>query len=283
VDDISITYGGAKGTRNVLFIGDSTGTGTDATNSGPFGELYKLFAADTSMGIVFKGPNSITSKDSAAADRTIACGCVAGRGWGTFATSTTEFGTPWDFRNWAGYTDLIADNWVIIHLGINDMFSATTDAEAATACATVASSIATMIGLGASPAATTIRGAVSGIRVGICLPIDPADNQDGFALLTAGYYCGQTRKRHRRNMQILREYLIANYSGLEVSSKIFLVPLHVGLDTRNNFPSAATAVNARNATTYVKQTNSVHPAASGYYQMADCLYAFLKGQETSAS
>ena len=41
----------------------------------------------------------------------------------------------------------------------------------------------------------------------------------------------------------------------------------------NNMPIIA-------PTTYLKQNDGFHPAYAGMYQLADCLFAFLKGNET---
>lgn len=43
-------------------------------------------------------------------------------------------------------------------------------------------------------------------------------------------------------------------------------------DTENNMMSGSRAVNVRNETTETYQTNGVHPAQSGYYQIADACY-----------
>ena len=43
-------------------------------------------------------------------------------------------------------------------------------------------------------------------------------------------------------------------------------------DSENNYPNSATAVNTRSATTELRDTNGIHPATAGYYQIADAAY-----------
>ena len=172
--------------------------------------------------------------------------------------------------NFGGYLSaqaitMSANDWVMIHLGINDVFGITDDATLNTLMATMGSQITGMI--------ASIKAGVVGIRIGLLLTIPPNIQQDAFG---TNYGSGATAWRHARNVELWREYLIANYSSI-TNVKVFAYQL--GLDMENNTQTTATPLNTRNTTTYVKQTNGIHPAASGYYQMADMLKQFLKGLE----
>jgi hypothetical protein len=196
----------------------------------------------------------------------------------------------WDFGQYLtdSSISLSADDWVLIHLGLNDVFSYTTDADLAAAISTIEGYMHSMIG-GAiayrgqvgtdSPESTTIRGAVSGIRVGILLPIPPVTSQDGFGYV---YYNSYSRHRYRRNNQLYREWLISKFDNAAMRAMgIYVVPVHANMDMTNNVSNEDVAVNARNsAVTKTRITNDRHPALSGYYQMADAVYSFLKGHET---
>lgn len=57
-----------------------------------------------------------------------------------------------------------------------------------------------------------------------------------------------------------------------------MIPTNVGLDTENNFLTKLERVNGQNKTIITRQFNGVHPAASGYNQMGDTYYAWLKYQ-----
>jgi hypothetical protein len=161
-----------------------------------------------------------------------------------------------------------AGDMVVAHLGINDMFGAVDDAAATTAATTFITNMDIII--------NGTLSAVSGIRFGVCLPIAPSKSQDAFAV---SYGTGQTLKRYERNRHILIKALIAYYdTSAKRTAGIYLVGFHACTDRTNNYQVAAAApVNARNtATTVIRQNNGVHPATSGYYQMGDVLYTFLK-------
>lgn len=169
---------------------------------------------------------------------------------------------------------MASGDWVLIHLGINDVFSATTDAAVQTILDGLATNIDAVVGTGASPADTTIRGAVSGIRVGLCVTIPPSASQDAMGV---NYTSAQSLWRYQRNLKLLQQWLIDTYDNATYTARnIHVLPYHVNLDTVNNMSTTATALNARNATTYAMQNNGVHPDTKGYWQMADSLFAFLK-------
>jgi len=52
----------------------------------------------------------------------------------------------------------------------------------------------------------------------------------------------------------------------------------VGLDTENNFPFKKEPVNSQNKTVVSRQSNGVHPAPTGYNQIGDTYFAWLKNQ-----
>ena len=55
-----------------------------------------------------------------------------------------------------------------------------------------------------------------------------------------------------------------------------LVPVNVNIDCRNNYPARPTAFNAQNKETYMMQNNAVHPAPSGYRQIGDSFYFWIR-------
>lgn len=158
-------------------------------------------------------------------------------------------------------------DYFIINLGINDMFGAASDTQlnssiesAIDYCDTVIESVQT-----ASPDTTIL----------ICLTIPCNYTQDGFG---KEYGCGQTRQRCKRNNILWVQRQIAEYGGRE-SEGIYLVPINLALDTVNNMGAETDSVNARNiSVTYRTSTGNgaVHPAESGYWQIADMYKAFLK-------
>jgi hypothetical protein len=123
---------------------------------------------------------------------------------------------------------------------------------------------------------TSIKASDANTKVGLVIAPPPSFDQDSFG---ANYGAGQTRWRFKRNILIWARDLIARYQGRESPDRIFIVPSNTALDTVNNMSRASSApVNSRSAVTSTRQNNGVHPATSGYQQIADAIWAFLKYQ-----
>lgn len=156
-------------------------------------------------------------------------------------------------------------DWVLIQLGINDIFAQATDVGART----VALSRMTMLGT----LITSIKAAGASIKVGLVLPPPPSIDQDAFG---ASYGAAYSRWRHKRNILIWCREMIAAFSGQE-GDRIYLVPAGLSLDTSHNMSRASSAAwNSRSTENVARQNNGVHPANSGYQQIGDAIWAFLK-------
>lgn len=172
-------------------------------------------------------------------------------------------GATFDFNYFLtnnSYT-MSANDWVIFNLGINDIFSYTSDATASAAATNFMGTYSNMF--------YSITNTVPGVRVGLCVLIPPSQSQDAFG---DDYGSGQTQKRYRRNRYLLAETMLAYPLGTKI-------PINAALDTAHNMPTTAGVFNARNSDAWTYQSNGVHPDTSGYLQIADCLWAFLKGNE----
>lgn len=164
-------------------------------------------------------------------------------------------------------TEMSKPDWFFINLGINDMFGYTDDglleaqiASCKTLCDSMISSMKTT-----SP----------NTKIAVCLTIPPNHSQDAFG---KAYANDQTRNRYKHNNAIWVNALIEEYDGRE-SEDIYLVPIYVNLDTVYNMGMETLPVNARNTdVTYQSPIGNggVHPADSGYWQIADVYTAFLK-------
>jgi len=319
-----------EGTRQVLFLGDSTG-------SGPLAELKRLMTADTAYGLTLVGTSDADSVIDSVSTQNDCYHEYVGSWYYLTSEDNFPFGTPranpfryqsaFDFGHYltASGITFSADDWVIIHLGINDILTAGNYETAPwdANLTNIAAYMNTVIGgTGEGIIAKSIRADAPTVRIGICLPIPPAD-QDAMG---ANYNAAYPRLKYRARMEAYREWLIANYGGLESSANIYLIPYHCGLDTKNNMISATGGnANARSSfrwltsTAYVlgsrvvssskdyicveahtsgtfatdlaagkwiqappqitRQGNGLHPHYSGYFQMADVLYSFLKYHE----
>lgn len=267
-------------TRKLLLIGDSTMASGEVA-----AELFNLFVGDTKYTLTLVGSNSGNASDSASNSRAVATEAIAGWTINGFTTDSTtawtqlsggaRTGSPFSFSsvfNFASYLSsqsisMSSGDWVVINLGINDVFNSTDDATVNTRITTMSGQLASWI--------TSIKASVPGIRIGICLTIPPSCNQDAFGY---NYGSGQTRLRYIRNLKLWRDAITTSYDT-SVISNVFVIPYHANLDTEHNFTTGSVAVNSRNATTYTQQQNGVHPAASGYYQLSDMLRSWLKAAE----
>lgn len=158
-----------------------------------------------------------------------------------------------------------------IFLGPNDIFSAKDD--------TLEATIDTMI-THLTQLADAIRVGAPRVELGILLPVPPAATQDAFG---SNYGSGQTRWQYKRNQHRLVERLLAWHAeraarasgGLEPFRES-LVPTVVNLDCMRHYPveSVPPSSQAEPSDRIVRLSNGVHPAAAGYRQIGDTLYAW---------
>lgn len=188
----------------------------------------------------------------------------------SFSSYTTVAGNPFWISGALNYPQYLVNNslatpdWVMIHLGINDAFSYTSDDAVIAGAATAFNNLDLLI--------TSIKAAGAGVKVGLMIPTPPA-KQDGFGF---NYGTGQTAFRCKRNIMLWAKELITRYSGQE-ANRVYLVPSNTALDTENGYPLAASApVNSRSSVMVQRQNNGVHPDIPGYQQIGDALWAFLK-------
>lgn len=156
-------------------------------------------------------------------------------------------------------------DFVAILLGCNDTFPATDETIEARADA-ILGHYDTLISM--------IHGLRPDTRIGLMLTVPPTATQDAFGM---NYHCGQTRWQYKRNQHRFVERLLAKYARRE-SENILIVPTELNLDCVHNYPSEASKANAQCEQEISRQSNGVHPAASGYRQIGDTLYAWLKNQ-----
>ncbi len=240
---------------------------TEYTNNGSTFKVQELSLVAGSGAIICErtaGTNAPSAsgtltKSSGTGDATI-----------TFSSSSAVSGNPFWISGALNYAQYLTNNslatpdWVVIHLGINDAFSYTTDNAVIAAATASFNNLDLLI--------TSIKAAGAGVKVGLMIPTPPA-SQDGFA---AAYGTGQTAWRDKRNIMLWSKEMITKYTGLE-ASRIYLVPSNTALDVVNSYPLLAAApVNSRSSVTVQRQTNGVHPDTSGYQQIGDALWAFLK-------
>ncbi|SPT62133.1 GDSL-like Lipase/Acylhydrolase [Aerococcus viridans] len=226
----------------VLYFGDSTVNAGGVTK-----RLLDLYSAESSS-LTLLGTRGLDSTNR-----------YEGRGgWSgvTYRTPTEIYGAGNPFYNPAksdfdfnyymtqqGYSGL---DHFIIQLGINDTFGMTSDETLQTKIDTILSDFDYII--------NDVKSYDSNIKVGMTVTIPPNASQDAFGTV---YGTGQTQWRYKRNNALWVPRLIDHYKDKE-SQGIYLVPMQHNIDTVNNI------------------ADGVHPTQTGYDQMGDSVYAYLK-------
>lgn len=237
-------------TRKVMIIGDSLVEAGKTT-----GELVNLFSSDV-MNIELVGTKgSGTNKHEGRS------------GWSsydylstkTFNNSTNAFlntSNNFDFSYYMTQNPTLEKpDWIFIQLGINDTFRPMNGTK-------IEDNIQTMI--------NSIHAYDANIKVGVALAPMVNSQQDSWADGTNG---GQDRKKFLID---LYERVIEKFKERE-DEKIFIVPTNTCIDTVNNFITKTIKVNSRkNGKTKEVCADPIHPADSGYFQIADAYYYFLK-------
>jgi len=157
-----------------------------------------------------------------------------------------------------------APDFVTFALGTNDVFAATDD------------NIDSVIGrvfLYYDSLIDMVHGFNKSTRIGVVLIIPPSEDQDGFR----GYRPPerQTRWQYRRNQHRLIERMIEHF-GRRESENIFLINAYLNFDAAHNFVTRPMEWNAENPEQTARVIDGIHPAASGYRQMADSIYAWMR-------
>jgi lysophospholipase L1-like esterase len=251
--------------KKVLIIGDST---IDNTFLVP--HLYNNFSSDvmkiTPLGIRGTAPYKHEGR----------------AGWGVdlYFGDNPSYTSPFmlngvfDFSQYITTNGLQTPDYVFINLGINDVFGVTEGATLDSKISTIMSRYQTMI--------NSIKTQNPNVKVCICCTIPPNYSQDSFGVC---YGSGTTRKDYKRTNFIFVQNLIQTFQNREAEN-IYLVPIHLNLDTRYNFGLTTAQVNNRNTKTIdfpgnngEEQNPGVHPAESGYWQIADSYWYFLKSFE----
>lgn len=241
--------------KNVLIIGDST---TDNPYLIP--KLQENFTGDV-MSI-----NTIGTRGTSPNNHEGYSGLQSG----DLFKSGVPFwnGTDFDFTYYMTNSGIAVPDYVFINLGTNDMYATFSDADMTAKITLIISRYNTMI--------ASIKAYNPAIKIGICLTIPPSFSQDGFG---KDYNTYVDRNRFRKNVFNLVKSLLTTYDS-RTAELIYVVPINLNLDTENNFPVESVQVNARNTTMVTKQNNAVHPDISGYWQIADSYWYFLKSFET---
>ncbi|MFK7776907.1 MAG: hypothetical protein QM501_02135, partial [Gimesia sp.] len=156
-----------------------------------------------------------------------------------------------------------APDVVTIFLGPNDVYSATDE--------TIAARTNTMI-TNLDILVKMIHDYSSETKIGLMLPVPPASSQDAFGT-TVGR--GQSRWQYKRNQHYVAEQMTKHFQS-KLGQHLSFIPTHINLDCEHNYPAKSVPWNAHNTVKTVRQNNAVHPAKSGYLQIGDSVFCWLK-------
>lgn len=265
---VADTSAGTGVTRSLIVLGDST-----TNNSIAVTKLNTNYATDVmnleTIGTRGSGANMHEGRSgwTFRAFFTVQIDSGAPDVFNPFYNPDTEtFDAAYYFAN----SGVKKPDWFFINLGINDVFSYSQDSILAGEIEGLNSMCDAMI--------SSIREASPETKVGVALTIPPNYSQDAFG---KAYKCGQSRARYKRNNVILVDNLIRRYENREEEG-IYLIPIHTNLDTKFNMGMETNYHNKRNTTmTYESPipNGGVHPVDSGYWQIADVYWFFLKNME----
>lgn len=218
-------------------------------------------AARRSKGIDNPSVNGSLTKVSGNGDILIPytnSGMTAANPFWNLKTQRLDFKKYLDDR---GYT-MTSDDLITVHLGINDVFLDVSD----TKLESIKADFDKML--------TEFRAIIPKVNIGLCITIPPSISQDAFAV---NYASGQTLKRYLENYKRLVEFLQSNYDIPEMrNSRLYCIGFNHCIDRTNNFQKTTMKANARSTQMIETWGNGVHPDNTGYYQMGDVLYSFIK-------
>lgn len=247
----------AKSDVSVLVIGDST-----TANGICVGKLVENFESDATKLTMLGTKGAYPAFHEGKSGWTFKMFVEEGDSNAFYNPDTDVF----DMAYYMSKNNIKAPDVVIINLGINDCFSFVEDATLREGIAKINGYCETMI--------TSIRSSCPAAKICIALTIPPNYSQDAFG---KGYKCGQTQWRYKRNNVLWVSNLISLYDGRE-DENIYVVPIHTNLDTIYNMGMEEIQHNKRNENTYNSPiaNGGVHPVESGYWQIADVYWFFLK-------
>ncbi len=251
---IMIANKDVAGTKNIMVIGDSY------VNAGIMTQRLLDIAATDPLKVTLVGTRTTGGATNKHEGRP---------GW-TVANYATNFtGNPFwiggkvDFSQYIAANNLATPDIVFFELGVNDSFPMKTDEAVVDLTVTAFAQLDTII--------ASIKAQNPAVKIALLTPPTYAD-QDAFG---HDYGSAYTAWRCNRNIGVWNRELIKRYKDSEPQN-IYVVGSGYNVDTQANYPTATQQVNSHNSNMITVQSNSVHPADSGYKQIGDVMFAFMK-------
>lgn len=193
-----------------------------------------------------------------------------GRGGKTWAWYESDAASPFvtdghvNFRAYLTANGFDDPDFVVIGLGTNGTF----DESERTAAEITAFLVS------ADSIINKVVADIPNVKVGVLYVIPPSKEQDSFG---QNYQSGYSRGIYRLNMHLYNELFKVRYGtgGTHEHAQVSLIPAHVNIDVEHNMMFIHKKYNARNDSTFCRQSNGVHPGTDGYEQMADTVYGWI--------
>ncbi len=167
-----------------------------------------------------------------------------------------------DIKTYLDSNNFNKPNLITIMLGINDFIRRTTIAEFDSITTFCDSMVA------------NFTSEIPDVKLGLVYIVGPSHSQNAAG---TNYSNKLERWKTKRNFHLWNELLKGKYGvgGTHYNPQVTLIPANLGLDTKHNMKTKIEKYNSRNKQTYHRQSNSVHPAKSGYKQIADFIYGWI--------
>lgn len=93
---------------------------------------------------------------------------------------------------------------------------------------------------------------------------------------SSGEYLSRGWNKHQQDVAVF-ELMVSLAEKLGGYEEVYLVPAGISMDSAYNYETVEQAVNPYNQMTESYETDPVHPAKAGYYQIADVMFATFCG------
>lgn len=180
----------------------------------------------------------------------------------TDSESPFMFGGKLSFKKYIRDNKLNSPDYVILNLGINDVFGEKDDILLHEKVEEFYEYYLQLI--------DSIKSYDKDIVIGISIPIPPADSESAFGKA----YTWQTQWRYKKNNMYLSQILMERFEDEEGLS---IIPIYLGIDTEYNMGMEDRNVNSKSSVMIkeIPSDGSVHPDKSGYSQIADEYLSWL--------
>jgi lysophospholipase L1-like esterase len=242
------------GVKNILMVGDSITAANTITTT-----IQGLFNALGSNIPLFWGTQGTNPSKHEGHPGWAYVNFATNTGTNPFWSSGMNIANYRSVVGLSGYFDVVT-----IQLGGNDCFGTEMTQAAIDTIVNYAKTIATAFW---ADCATT--------KILIMLPTTCGNTKGGWG---ANYNALYYKEYYMKNIFLLRKSLIAAFDAGVYNSNAKVGIAGLAIDRYYGYPLASQAISARVATTETVHSNALHPAASGYQQMGDCIYAQIQNE-----